>query len=92
MRNTGCNLSERMMFGNGSIRDLIETTPHVQQLSLLGTTMGSPRDFAALLRVLDGAPWRPVVDTVFPLAEAAAAHERMDAGAHFGKLVLSVAP
>lgn len=79
--------------GTGGTEVELQVRPvYLQQLSLLGTTMGSPRDFAALLRVLDGAPWRPVVDTVFPLAEAAAAHERMDAGAHFGKLVLSVAP
>ena len=35
--------------------------------------------------------WRPVIDSVRPLAEAAAAHERMEAGEHFGKLVLEVA-
>ncbi|HVW30122.1 MAG TPA: NAD(P)H-quinone oxidoreductase [Polyangiaceae bacterium] len=33
---------------------------------------------------------RPVVDSVFPLAEAAKAHERMEANANFGKIVLSV--
>jgi putative PIG3 family NAD(P)H quinone oxidoreductase len=32
----------------------------------------------------------PVIDRVFPLAEAAAAHRRMEAGEHFGKIVLSV--
>jgi NADPH:quinone reductase len=33
---------------------------------------------------------KPVVDSVFPLAEAAAAHARMDAGAHVGKIVLEM--
>lgn len=33
---------------------------------------------------------RPVMDRIFPLAEAAAAHARMEAGAHVGKIVLSV--
>ena len=32
---------------------------------------------------------RPVMDQVFPLAEAAAAHQRMAAGAHVGKIVLA---
>jgi NADPH:quinone reductase-like Zn-dependent oxidoreductase len=59
--------------------------------SILGTTMGSGRDFAALLRVVDGGSWRPVIDSVRPLAEAEAAHERMKSGGHFGKLVLTVA-
>ena len=58
--------------------------------SIRGTTMGSARDFAALLRMVDGGRWCPVIDSVRPLEEAAAAHERMQAGEHFGKLVLTV--
>ena len=34
---------------------------------------------------------RPVMDRIFPLREAAAAHRRMDAGEHVGKIVLKVA-
>ena len=33
---------------------------------------------------------RPVMDRSFPLAEAAAAHARMEAGEHVGKIVLEV--
>lgn len=33
---------------------------------------------------------RPLIDRVFPLAEAAKAHERMDSGVHIGKIVLAV--
>ena len=58
--------------------------------SIRGTTMGSARDFAGLLRMVDGGRWCPVIDSVRPLEEAAAAHERMQAGEHFGKLVLTV--
>jgi zinc-binding alcohol dehydrogenase/oxidoreductase len=58
--------------------------------SILGTTMGSGRDFAGLLRMVDTGFWRPVIDSVRPLAEAEAAHDRMKAGQHFGKLVLAV--
>jgi NADPH:quinone reductase-like Zn-dependent oxidoreductase len=61
------------------------------QFSILGTTMGSAKDFAGLLRAIDEGTWTPVIDSVRPLAEAAAAHERIEAGAHFGKLVLSIA-
>lgn len=57
-------------------------------LSILGTSMGSPRDFAGLLRMADDPAFRPVIDSVYPLAEAAAAHARMEEGAQLGKLVL----
>jgi NADPH:quinone reductase-like Zn-dependent oxidoreductase len=61
------------------------------QCSILGTTMGSARDFAGLLDAIQRGTWKPVIDSVRPLGEAASAHERMEAGAHFGKLVLETA-
>ncbi|MFN8186349.1 MAG: zinc-binding dehydrogenase [Gaiellales bacterium] len=60
------------------------------QFSLLGTTMGSPADFRGLLQAVENGSWAPVVDSVRPLSEAAAAHARMEAGEHFGKLVLEL--
>lgn len=61
------------------------------QVSILGTTMGSPRDFAGLLAAVDHQEWTPVIDSVRPLGEVAAAHARIEAGEHFGKLVLTTA-
>ena len=58
--------------------------------SIRGTTMGSQRDFAGLMRMVDSGSWSPVIDSVRPLAEAEEAHDRMKAGEHFGKLVLSI--
>jgi zinc-binding alcohol dehydrogenase/oxidoreductase len=63
------------------------TAGHV---SILGTTMGSARDFAAMLAAVEVGGWSPVIDSVRPLAEAAAVHARVEAGEHFGKLVLSI--
>ena len=59
------------------------------QFDMLGTTMGSPRDFAGLLRFLDEYDvLPPVVDRVFPLDEAAAAHRYLESGGGFGKVIL----
>lgn len=63
---------------------------YFRQLSLLGTQLGSPRDFDGLLRMLGDATWKPVLDSVRPLAEAEAALARLEAGEHFGKLVLEI--
>ncbi len=59
-----------------------------KQISLLGTTMGSPKEFAELLAALDGGSIRPVVDRTFPLAEAGAAQLRMEQSEQFGKIGL----
>lgn len=59
--------------------------------SIRGTTLGSARDFTALLEMVERGAWQPVIDSVHPLADAEAAHDRMARGEHFGKLVLSVA-
>jgi NADPH:quinone reductase-like Zn-dependent oxidoreductase len=59
------------------------------QYELIGTTMGNARDMAGLLRFLDDhAVPPPLVDRAYPLDQAAAAHERLEAGTSFGKLVL----
>ena len=59
-------------------------------LRIQGTTMGSPREFDALLAHVDRAGWRPAIDSVFPLRDAAAAHARLEAPDRFGKVVLVV--
>jgi NADPH:quinone reductase-like Zn-dependent oxidoreductase len=59
--------------------------------TLMGSTMGSAREFAEIVRLLASGALRPVVDSVAPLRDARAALERLAAGDHFGKLVLEVA-
>ena len=61
-----------------------------KQLSLLGSTMGTPKEFAAMLELFAKGTLRPVVDAMFPLADAAAAHRRMEEAAQFGKIVLRI--
>ena len=61
-----------------------------KQLNLLGSTMGSPTDFASMVAFLAEHEIRPVVDRVFPLAEAGEALAYMDDSAQFGKIVLQI--
>jgi zinc-binding alcohol dehydrogenase/oxidoreductase len=63
---------------------------YVGQFDLLGTTMGSSRDFAGLLNMIDRCAVRsPVIDREFPLDRAAEAHEYLENGRNFGKCVLT---
>ncbi len=59
-----------------------------RQLSLLGSTMGSPTDWAEMLAAVNRHRIQPVVSDVFPFAEAARAFEQMERGEQFGKIVL----
>ena len=73
----------------------------MKRISLTGSTLRArPDDFKAMLAdeihmhawpLIEEGDIRPVMDEVFPLAEAAAAHARMEAGDHIGKIVLKVA-
>ena len=61
-----------------------------KQLSILGSTMGTPDDFKGAYDLIAAGKAKPVVDVVFPLAEARAAHERLEAAQQLGKIVLSI--
>jgi NADPH:quinone reductase-like Zn-dependent oxidoreductase len=77
--------------GTGGPRAQVDVRQlYLSWLSILGTTMGSPTDFEAMLDMAQRGSWVPVVDQVFALPAAAAAHERMREGRHFGKLVLKI--
>jgi NADPH:quinone reductase-like Zn-dependent oxidoreductase len=61
-----------------------------KQLSILGSTMGTREDFAGVYELVASGRARPVIDRLFPLREARAAHERLEAGEQFGKIVLTI--
>ena len=61
-----------------------------RELTIMGSTMGTPEDFQGVWELIDSGRARPVIDTVFPLAEAAAAHERLESGEQLGKIVLRI--
>ena len=61
-----------------------------KQLSILGSTMGTRDDFAAVYELVAAGRAKPVVDRVFPLEEVAAAHEYLESGRQLGKVVLTI--
>ncbi len=61
-----------------------------RQLSLLGTTMGSPEDWVAMTVFVSRHQIAPVVSGVFPLTDAADAFALMERGGQFGKIVLEM--
>ena len=87
-------------FQRGPRADLDLTAVMRKRLVLTGSML-RPRSIAfktAIAETLEGAIWPefeagrlvPMTDRVFPLAQAAEAHRRMEAGAHVGKIVLKV--
>ena len=61
-----------------------------KQLQILGTTMGSPDDFKGMVDLVNKHKIVPVIDEIFPLANAQKAIDKMEDCTQFGKLVLTV--
>ena len=61
-----------------------------KQLIVYGSTMGLPEDFEGAYELVRAGRARVHVDRVYPLAEAARAHGRLESGAQFGKVVLRI--
>lgn len=61
-----------------------------KQLRIHGSTMGSPEDFANMLRFVSEKQLVPTVDSVFPLADGNEALQRMSTSSQFGKYVLAL--
>lgn len=59
-----------------------------RQASIIGSTMGSPSEFAAMLHLTAAQRITPALDQTFPLHQAVAAHQRLLATAQLGKIVL----
>jgi NADPH:quinone reductase-like Zn-dependent oxidoreductase len=60
------------------------------QWSLLGSTMGSESEFAAIVEHFDAGRLRPPVDHVYDLADAVQAYARLASGEQFGKVVVRI--
>jgi zinc-binding alcohol dehydrogenase/oxidoreductase len=74
----------------GPVPQLVTPRVFLKQLDILGTTMGSPLDFARMLDFCQAHQLRPIVDRSFPLPDVRAAQEYLWQGNQFGKVVLEI--
>ena len=61
-----------------------------KQLTIYGSTMGTREDFEGAYDLVASGRARPVIDSVLPLAEARAAHERIERGDQLGRIGLAI--
>jgi NADPH:quinone reductase-like Zn-dependent oxidoreductase len=62
-----------------------------KHLTLIGSTMGTHRDFATVMDLIFNGKLKAVVDCTYPLAEAPLAQDRLAKGEQLGKLTLRIA-
>lgn len=88
-----CNPGARIgLYGGslGKVNGLSMQPVFWKQISILGSTMGSPREFRQMLAFVEKHGIEPVVDSITPLAAGASAFEKMEQGSQFGKIVLQM--
>ena len=59
-----------------------------KQLTIMGSTMGTPAEFRQVMRLVFSGNLEPVIHAVMPLDKTRNAHEMLEAGEVFGKVVL----
>jgi NADPH:quinone reductase-like Zn-dependent oxidoreductase len=88
-----CNPGGRIVFYGGTAGNIPELNARKifwKQLSILGTTMGSPRDFSNLLEFINEHKLKPIVDSVHSFKDAEQGIRMMDSSSQFGKIVLKM--
>jgi NADPH:quinone reductase-like Zn-dependent oxidoreductase len=72
----------------GSVPELALRRVFWKQISLLGSTMGSPADWSAMMAFVSGRSLRPVISDIFPLEHGTEAFDLMERAGQFGKIVV----
>jgi len=87
-----CRSGARMVMYGGTKGDIQNFSPQIlfwKQISLLGTTMGTPQEFREMLDFVSKHKIKPVIDSIYELRDVNEALKRMESGMHFGKIVLN---
>lgn len=88
-----CKPGARVVSYGGTIGVVPNFSPQIlfwKQLEVLGSTMGTADEFAAMLDFVAKHQIHSLVDQVFALQDGAQAFQRMEVGGQFGKIVLAV--
>lgn len=86
-----CNPGARIVFFGGTAGNIPELNGRKifwKQLQILGTTMGTPEEFSAMVSFVNEHQVVPVIDEIFPLADAEKAVRKMERSSQFGKIIL----
>lgn len=87
-----CNFGARIAIYGGT-RGVAPINPQIlfwKQITLLGTSMGSDGDFAAMLNFVNQHKIKPIVHKTFSLEEGPAAFGYLDSGQQLGKIVIEI--
>jgi zinc-binding alcohol dehydrogenase/oxidoreductase len=88
-----CRPAARICFYGGTAGGLTGVSPQIvfyKQIVIMGSTMGTADEFAAMVALINAHKIVPVVDSVYDLKDGNAALQRMDEGGQFGKIVLAI--
>lgn len=74
----------------GPVPNVVMPRLFLKEMTVMGSTMGSPREFREMVDFVAKHRIRPVLDREYPLQDAAEAQVRMENGENFGKIVLNI--
>jgi zinc-binding alcohol dehydrogenase/oxidoreductase len=88
-----CAAGARLCFYGGTAGALTGVSPQIvfyKQLTIQGSTMGSPEEFNQMIAFVSEHNIVPIIDSTYALADGNAALQHMDSGQQFGKIVLTI--
>lgn len=88
-----CKAGARICFYGGTRGAISGVSPQIvfyKQISIFGSTMGSDKEFSAMVNFVATQKITPIIDSVYTLEQGNEACQKMDEGKQFGKIVLSL--
>lgn len=74
----------------GPVPNLLLPSMTIKEMSVIGSTMGSPQDFVKMVKFVEEHKIHPILDKIYSLEEVSDAFFRMEKGENFGKIVLTI--